>query len=247
MPSLAFAYSPWAAIGFIPIAVTASFTKNKNLREALSLQNMLLPTAMLVIYGTFYLTSRGGSGSRMALSRFTVTDADSFITYLLFIMLEFGMYFIIMWKIAAKYDFYYVVLAELLVLPLYQFISGDFIMRASIPALFILMTFVMRYFIEYPVCMKKKFLAAVMIIAAWTGMNEMNRSIGYIVLNAADKSGVLPAKFTHYLAKLHHEGLYSISEVDPDDTDNMNKYGQYISVPDYESSAFFRYLAAKSK
>ena len=243
LSSLSFAYSPWAAIGFIPIALTAAFTRNKNLRSIFSVQNLLLPVVMLAVYGTFYLTSRGGSGEKMALSSLTVTSYKSLMAYILFIFLEFGIYFIVMGRQAFRYDFCCVILLELLLLPLYQFISMDFIMRASIPALFILMTFAMRFLIECPDAVRKKLLAVVMIISAWSAMTEINRSMGYMALKLMDKCGILPIKFERYLEKLHHEGLYSIGDVKPDDEENMNKYAQYISVNNYKDSAFFRYLA----
>ncbi len=244
LSSLAFAYSPWAAIGIIPIALTASLTRNRTFRSIFSLQNILLPLCMLVIYGAFYLTSMGGSASRMSSSHWKIVNAKYLIAYLLFILLDFGIYFIAMGKSIFKYDFSVVVLLVLTLIPLYEFISGDFIMRASIPALFILMTFLIRFLLdEDNRVFRKKILAFMMIIGAWTAMNEINRSTGYTALNLMNSFGVLPQQFTRYLDKLHHEELYSIGYVTPDDTKNMGKYGQYISVSNYRDTVFFRYLA----
>ena len=243
LSSLTFAYSPWAAIGIIPIALTASIRRNKNLRNILSCHNILIPLCMLIIYGSFYLISSGGSASRMSSSHFTITDAKSLMAYLLFILLDFGIYFIVMGRVVFRYDFSYTVMFVLLILPLYEFIAGDFIMRASIPALFILMTFLIRYMTWEEAKLRKKLLAAVMIAGAWTGMNEINRSLGYTALNLMNRFEVLPARFTRYLDKLHHEELYSIGDITPDDTENMVKYGQYISVSGYKDSVFFRYIA----
>lgn len=246
LSSLAFAYSPWAAMGIIPIALTASFCSLKyknNLRNIFSPENFLLPLCMLIIYGTFYLTSSGGSASRMGSSHWTIINLKYFGAYILFILLDFGIYFIAMGKEASKYELYYVILPELLLLPMYIFISGDFIMRASIPALFILMTFTIRFFTGNTDKARKKFLAAVIIISAWTGMTEINRSMGYTALKLMNNYGILPVQFTRYLDKLHHEELYSIGDVTPEDTYNMVKYGQYISENNYKDKIFFRYLS----
>ena len=69
---------------------------------------------------------------------------NSLSKYLIFIILEAGVYFVTIYKYQQKNRLYYLVLLGLLIIPPIKVGSaGDFCMRASIPLLFILMIMVM--------------------------------------------------------------------------------------------------------
>ena len=146
---------------------------------------------MMIIYGSFYLIS---NASQVYHGGFTLTDRDKIMNYILLVILEFGVYFIIMGKTAMKYKFYYVVLIELLLIPCYAMFTGDFIMRASIPALFILMTFTIKFFLDGNYGIKRYMLIAALLIGAWTPINEFNRTIAFTSIKILDDCGLLPAK-----------------------------------------------------
>ena len=245
LASLTFAYSPWAAIGIFPIALTYVFIHTKNLRKILSIQNILVPLSLIVIYGTFYLAS---NGSKDKISGFMLKDVKHIAFYTLFIFLEFVIYFIVMGREAMKFDLYLIVLIELILIPCYGFISsGDFIMRSSIPALFILMTFLLRFLFEFKG--RRKFLLIVlMIIGAITPMNEINRSVGKNTLYFLNSYEALPSSIVSIIPKnfeIRREEIYSLGKIRVNDTainymKNLLKNNYFVY--DYENKSFFKYL-----
>lgn len=244
--SLSFAYSAWAAIGIIPIAFASIFIRNKTLSKSFSLQNYIIPLSMVIIYGMFYLAS---SGSHDQTGGFILTSKNRIAVYFLFIFLEFGLYFILMGKQAAKFDFYYIILAELILIPSYKLISSDFIMRASIPPLFMLMTFLMKCLVDDASLLKgtrRALLIAVMIIGAWTPMNEINGHIirtGLAVSNSYDLFSV-PSDLK--FRTIRRDEIYSFGNMRTDNENALNimrTWKNNFFAHDYEDSAFFKYLA----
>lgn len=90
--SLTFAYSAWATLGMVPIAIEGTLKKNAKIKNAVNVINMILPAIMLVIYGSFYFHADGTRGGmepcfhniQMKQERFFVI-----ISYLFFWKLEY--------------------------------------------------------------------------------------------------------------------------------------------------------------
>lgn len=248
LASLTFAYSTWAAIGIIPIALTAAFIHNPNIRKIFSLQNILIPLIMLVVYGAFYLMSKAATTYH---GGFTLTGRSQILHYACLILLEFGIYFLIMGKTAASYNFSCVILLELMLIPCYALFTGDFIMRASIPPLFVLMTFLMKFFLDGNRGIRKTILIGTMLIGAWTPINEINRTAAYTSINILYRYGLLPAKiYTLRTAKnnplireLRREEIYSLGSIRTTDKNMIEGYRNHFLTFNYQDSFFFRYLA----
>lgn len=247
LSSLTFAYSPWGAIGIIPIAFAASLINNKRHKNVFSAQNMLIPLIMILVYGSFYLL---GNATKTYHGGFTLTNTRIFILYLQFVFLEFGIYFIIMGKTARKYDFYYVVLIELLLIPCYRLFTTDFIYRASMPALFILMTFLMKFFLDGNKGTRKTVLIAAMLIGTWTPINEVNRTLAFTSIDILNKHGLLPAKMQSMkinnkaiVRPLKREEIYSLGNIRTTDKEIIEGYRDHFLAFNYQDSFFFRYLA----
>lgn len=76
-------------------------------------------------------------------------NIDRLGTYLIFCLLEFGIFGLILFPVYKKSILFKISLFSLFIYPLFRIgISADFCMRASIPALFILMLYAMRYLLE---------------------------------------------------------------------------------------------------
>lgn len=240
LSSLTFAYSPWAAMGIIPVALTAAVINNRKVNKIFSAQNILIPLAMLVVYGAFYML---GNGSRPHQGGFTLTDSSRVIYYIFFVFLEFGIYFITMGKTATGYRFYYIVLAELLLFPCYIVFTKDFIRRASIPALFIMMTFLMKFLLDGNHGTRKAILVIAMLIGAWTPVNEMNRSASAFAINGLNSCGLLPARLQKHVRELRREEIYSFGHIRTTQTGLINTYKYNYSAYDFQDSFFFKYLA----
>ena len=230
--SLAFAYSPWATIGIIPIAVSTVISKSESIKKKITLQNIVIPLIMLIVYGSFYSASSGSSygESGLIFLLYPNEKRQILLGYLMFIVLEFGIYFVLIGKSVRRDKYYYVILGELLIMPLCRYLrGGNFAMRASIPALFILMLYIMEFLMEKNVGMqiRKKILIIVLIIGSLTPLTEINRSI----YNTMNSSEILQEQ-VHSLGAIRTEDKYMIQTIK-----------EQFFVYDYENSAFFKYLA----
>lgn len=119
------------------------------IKEIFSVSNMCAALVLFPFIGSFLLSntfmSNGAvrDGSSIVLSEWDVGLA---YRYLLFVLLEFGIYAILIAKQNQKNLLYYVTIAQLLIYPFFRIgINYDFTMRASIPALFMMYIFCYQY------------------------------------------------------------------------------------------------------
>ncbi len=191
--SMALAYSPWAVVGLVPIAIVGTVRRKwKDTLSAVNVLNIAVPVIMLLIYGSFYLSGSGGGGAfRYAL--FDVTEQRNFLcNYLVFIFLEAGVYLWILGRGEWTNQRYYkVTTAELLLIPLVLYVDDyNMIMRASIPPLFLLTVYVAQFLIVHSERKMTPRLAAMLIalaIGACTPLCEINRSLHNTLVETDDE------------------------------------------------------------
>ncbi len=136
----------------------------------------------------------------------TLPSVEVLLRYLIFHLLEFGLYAILISKFEYKNPVYYIIIGTLLLCPMIK-VGGahDFCMRASIPALFILMLLVIRSLEK--MAAKKSFwlypALIVLLLGAVTPFNEIHRTIDEtIIRKKIDKTmlwpGVSLPEFLYY-------------------------------------------------
>lgn len=230
LASLAFAYSPWATIGIIPIAFVGTLKKGR-LREAINPCNVLVPLMMLVVFGGLYMAGSGGESVTIGLT-YSGHPLKYLVKYGMFVFLEAGVYFLVMGRCIQEQLYYRVVLVELVLFPLFIVRDGNFIMRGSIPALFLLMVFVMTYLLEYgsrqELRQRTVALLIVLCIGAMTPLVEINRS----VINTATKES----------AEYLETDVGSLGNVQTQNIDRIHKIQEQFFCYDYEENWYFRYL-----
>jgi hypothetical protein len=101
--------------------------------------------------------------------------------YLLFVALEVIVYVIFVARYEKKNGLFYVILAEMLIIPLVKVgASADFCMKTSVPALFILMLMVMKS-LDKMYLEKRRIalclLIAVLLVGSCTPLSEIKRTI----------------------------------------------------------------------
>lgn len=233
--SLTFAYSPWATFGMIPLALGGGFLKEKNgWKNIFNPANILLPAAMLLGYGFLYMASSGSEGGvGMIFAKYPDLTKMLLRDYVMFVVLEFGIYFLIMGKSIRSYHFYWVALAELLLIPLFYVRDGNFVMRASIPALFLLMIFCIRFLTDKSVRAKwrKAALILVLIVGTYAAFVEINRTV---ILTAVGANRL-------------QEDVYSFGAIRTEDETLINSAKTQFFIYDYEDTFFFRYLAKEER
>jgi hypothetical protein len=107
------------------------------------------------------------------------------VFYAAFFVLEAGVYLALLWKSQKTNPLYYIITACLLIFPLFYIPDGNFVMRASIPPLFVLMLMVIDE-IESPNKNRKLFpvLVAALLIGGITPLHEIARTIFYTMRNS---------------------------------------------------------------
>lgn len=223
--ALGFAYSPWAMFGLLPYMFYCFI---KNVRETLNIENILICLLMLIIFGSFYFCGQKGTNAfHISFLYFN----NSYKAYFMLILLEVIVYFLLLGK--NRFEYYYVTLFSLLIIPFVQDESLNFCMRASIPALFMLMYYVIRSLYDNNKVLKI-LTVIVLLIGAYTPFTEIYRSVDN-TLNWHDyiiRDEVYSFGDTHYCGDDKEDSIKMIS----------NQFFAY----NYQDSFFFRYLAKRS-
>lgn len=224
--SISLAYSPWATIGIIPLAIYGSFRKKNEIKNVFNIVNIIIPVVLLFTYCVFYISSSGSEGGIGTTLSYYRKDLLRFVLIIiLFMILEFGLYIILVWKNSKNDKYFPIVLLMLLVSPLIFMRDGNYTMRGTIPYLFILMIYVIKQF-----NISKKIdilLIVVLLIGGLTAFNEINRSI-YNTL---------------YTNNYLQEEIGSFGNIKTDYKAHITIAKDQFYIYDYQNSPFFKFLA----
>ena len=191
------------------------------------------PQNMIVLFSVFpfvfaYICSNailaGTSGSNQVVAQGVGVPIKNIIVFLL---VDAGIYIILLFKENKKNVVFYMIMLILLVCPFIKVGSGnDFTMRASIPALFILMTLCMQMLLnkkkERGYKIRKTILVVCLIIGGCTPAVELYRGVYHVV---HEKNIFLASDFTR-----------SFENTEP----SIN-----FEAFDYQNTFFYKYLADK--
>lgn len=229
--SCIFAYSPWAMIGAIPFIIAGSVKNRDTLKKAINISNIAIPVIMLLVFGLFYMSSNGATGKICSIFSYVGGRYGHVaLLWMLFVFVEEGIFFLIMGK--QKSEFYWLVLVELGIIPLIRLIDGNFVMRSSIPVLFVLTTFIISFLAEKGIesrSIRKVILLIALCIGMWTPLNEINRS----VINTFTSENYLM------------EPIYSFTSIDSEKEHLISTISNQFFVYGYEDELFFKYLGRK--
>ena len=240
--SLCIAYSPYATIGMIPIAVYSILKKDdqklsKRIMSAVSFENISVVVVMAITFVSFYfLEMKAGTASGGFLFS-QHREFRTFTIYVAFVIVEFLIYFIIMGKTARKYEYYWVVLIELFILPLFKSgMNNDFTMRASIPALFILMVLCLQYVFEMHdknLVKNRNIMLICLCLGYLVSYTEIQRNVA-MTLTVSQHDYII-------------EDVYSFGHMFTDSEYQIQvNINQYMSLEeDYKGSFFYKYLMKK--
>lgn len=144
--SLSFAYSPWAAIGMIPVALALAFRKElQPVKKSKIILSLLHPAGiiscavMLVIYGSYYMVSASSSAESGFSWKFCRNFGEFILLWALLMIIEVVPFVLVLWKSEKKEPLFIASVITLAVLPVYKIsYFNDFTMRASLPAMFVI-------------------------------------------------------------------------------------------------------------
>ncbi|MDO5557052.1 MAG: hypothetical protein Q4G05_02245 [Clostridia bacterium] len=236
--SLAFAYSPFAIFGMIPVMIISIFKKYEKekksfiirIKETITSQNILIPIIIIIIFGAFFISS----GDKITVNGWSfaginsISGAINYIKkYMLSIFLEFGIYALLIFRERKKDLFYLTSIVLLTLIPLYIMTpANDFVMRGSMSLLFILMVEILYYLQYSKEIIKKYLLITLLVLGMITPFNEIYRSI----TNTVEQTNIIK-KDT------------SFGILDKIDIENLALYDRQFFIHNYENTFFFKYLA----
>jgi hypothetical protein len=143
-----------------------------DLRSVFTLENVVAGGTIFFITAAYFLSNhtsgKQGTGSVMSISP---------VFYLMFILVEGLLLWLILWRANRRNLEWYLVAVFLVAAPLITIgYSNDFCMRASIPALFILMAGSLKGLLDRKI-RYRFFLILMLAVGAITPIYEMNRSV----------------------------------------------------------------------
>ncbi len=181
--SLVMLSSTFPFVGLLPLAICLFFQRGRKgkFRELLTFQNMV-GVAVIGVVSFLYLTGNLSSAkvNSPAHPFYYQAPVVRFLVYLLFCALEFGVYLPFLWKYRRREPLFWVSVGILLCCPFLRVgDSADFCMRASIPALLVLMLFCMDALERLAREGKRRFallFCVLLLVGAVTPWNEMHRT-----------------------------------------------------------------------
>ena len=136
-------YSPWGTMGLLPIVVALCLGEIKQrgwaeIKKQLNFANVGFPLILLVVVGAYYASNKTPVAEKGFIGQFWALGEWIWV-YIIFILVEIGAYAWMM-REEVKHNLLLVVtIGTLVAIPLYKMnYANDFVLRASVPALFLL-------------------------------------------------------------------------------------------------------------
>ena len=226
--ALSFIYSPWAVFGIIPIAWAGSFFRKQSIKQAFNPVNSIVTIMIAVVYGLFYMASSGSSGGvGTTLSYYRDRLLGFIVDYLIFVVVEVAVYWLLVYKENKKDIYFWVVTLELLLFPMVWMRDGNFTMRASLPALFIFMNYVIKTLNQTRNQTIKYALIITLMIGSFTPISEIGRSVVNSLKGNID----------------NEEEIVSFGEIQTKDEARIKIVKDQFFIYRYKDSLFFKYLS----
>lgn len=220
-------YGPFPMLGillyFITIDIIESIQKRKFIFfKYLSVQNILSVLLLFPIFLFYYLANAAITNSHLTFMPTSIMP-EFWKRYILFIVLEFLCYVLLIFHKGTKNKKSIIILS--IFLSIIPFIDNqDFIMRVSIPFLFVLFIHIVDFILDKGKKKKRKIILLILlIISSINPFGEISRNVYYTI-----KQG-------HLGSELQEESIFNLGEY----TDN------YISSN--QENIFFDYLAKEAK
>jgi hypothetical protein len=238
-------YAPLPSIGLIPFILywslfrrTGSISETSHphaqllrrlhalwqqVRPMLTFQNIAVPLILGVLFSSYFMVNSYIGNHYHGLIMLNVSyPANLLWCYFLFCTMEFGLYALIIFPSYKKDQLFLIAVLSLVLIPWYYAgVNNDFVMRASIPPLVILMTFVLRFLFDEQNQIARLIVVILFGIGAITPLNEIYRS--------------LQITFHDYPHR-HADNIQSMSSFK-----FIEDVGPFVAI-DPEKSFFFKYF-----
>lgn len=179
-------YSPWAAIGLLPIVGVVVFDwlrKNSwKIMPVISFPNIVFPLLVLIVIGSYYASNSTPMAEKGFFWNF-MSWKIFLCKYVMFILLEIGIYVWLMRREFKSDIILSVSVCLLLLIPFYKMTSeNDFIMRVSMPALFVLFTSWMKWCVSHFEVYRRAIIT-ILILSSFTAFQYIYNTTEDTIIN----------------------------------------------------------------
>ncbi len=240
--SLTFAYSPWATFGMIPVALyyLLNNKEDRTFKRILNPLNIITPVLMLIVFVPLFTANPAATSIAGPTAGFYDSIVKYILCYLLFIVIEIGPAALLTFKKFHKTAIYKIAVISLVLIPLYLVSpQNDFVMRASIPSLFVLCVLLSSTLADINI---KE------IPNAWDKKDILQKAkgVGTVILLAGMayvwfQMSVTILASTYDGTPRCNEDIYSFGDVQKEDY--LPLIAEQFYVYDYEDSFFFSHMA----
>jgi len=240
--SFMFCYSPWAAIGILPMCICKIITPcpSRWWRNLLTPGNLIAPVVFFVCFAPFYTANAAATGEAGFIWEFYPSVLTLIKDYILYVIVEFGIWTLMIRRKVGKDPMFWTAFITLLVIPVYKITTAnDFLMRGSMAPLFMISLYAVMFVTDnFEICRQKdnrqirpRLVVLALVIAAYTSVNFM------------------------LLAGLSSAQMHILGDYEYDTSRDVGSFGNIVKeehlpviktqfyVYDYEDTLFFRYLA----
>lgn len=231
--SFSLLYSPWGAMGLLPIVAVFILTEigKKGLsafREIVNFPNIVFPLLLLLVVGSYYLSNSTPIPEKGFFWEFW-SVSDFLVAYIVFLLVELGIYVYLLRQEMRDDKILLSAVIVLSLIPLYKMnYANDFVLRASIPALFIVcvkwIQWSCTHFKEY-----RKVIMSVILLCPFSAIQQMYHNIYDTIAHGESRTYCENERFSSgdnvKLAILGESQFYA---------------------HDYEDTFFWKYLAKES-
>ncbi|MBR1796714.1 MAG: hypothetical protein IJ757_01675 [Clostridiales bacterium] len=244
--ALMFCYSPWAAIGILPMCVckiAVELINNKKsrwARELFTIGNIITPIVFFICFAPFYTSNPNARNDSGFIWTFYASPLKFIEDYILYAFFEFGAWYLLIRKSHRKDPMLITALVTLLVFPIYKIsYANDLLMRGSMAPMFLISLYaVMLVTDNFHEMMKKdcrkvkpRIMVLLLIASAYSTINLLLLSslLSYQIVVKGDTE--------NYVAY----DIVSFGNIR--DEQNLDVVQSQFFVNDYEDVIFFKYLA----
>ena len=148
--------------------------------ESLSIHNIIFPLVLLVVVASYYGANSASTGTKGWFFEF-ITIREFCIYYPLFLLIEIGVYVWFLRNIIKSSPILQISILVLLALPFYLITPfNDFLMRGSIPALYVICVYWTVYVIEN-FHRQKKLLVCILFLTSFSATHTYTQAFCLLV------------------------------------------------------------------
>lgn len=250
LASLMFCYSPWATIGLFPIAVCRLFDRKneRTPKNIITIGNIAVPLVMLICFVPFYTANAAATDIRAFIWESFATPGDLAIAYISFVIIEFGLWALLVFKDERKNPLFWVALAVLIIMPVYKMSRvNDLLMRGTLAPMFVLNTMV-----ALKLCRAEKAVTTTDTGKKALAEKSKGQKTFLGIIGALFVSGLVPIILLATIISVTKDIYCGADE--PQSKDDIVSFGDFAGpdwadlmdrqffVHDYEETAFYKYI-----